>query len=65
LGNRTDNQIKNRYYGRLKILYKNKVIKERRKNLEKTKKIQQAVGETRLVSEGEKMGMSEREENKN
>lgn len=29
--NRTDNQIKNRYYGRLKILNRNKIIKQRKK----------------------------------
>lgn len=30
LGNRTDNQIKNRYYGRLKLLLKQKMIKSRK-----------------------------------
>jgi hypothetical protein len=36
-------------------LYKNKAIKERRKNLDKTKK----------MSEGDKIGMKERGANKN
>lgn len=50
LGNRTDNQIKNRYYGRLKILYKNKVVKERRKNLEKNKKTKLSHAHSKIMS---------------
>jgi hypothetical protein len=30
LGNRTDNQIKNRYYGRLKLILKQKMVNTRK-----------------------------------
>jgi hypothetical protein len=43
----------------LKILYKNKAVRERRKNTEKSKQTQKSTKQSKLRVEGEKKGITE------